>query len=86
MNETTISIRYIHAPQYHVIDVKRDVMVSPTYESQGKRLAQMPISAQGRRAHYVLDRQNYKGDLIFDNSYLLPCNRVEDEKCLNNPI
>jgi hypothetical protein len=87
-NDMTISLRYIHAPQYHVIDIMRDVIVSPTAESFGNQITQMPISAQGRRAHYVLNRQNFEGNLILDNSYQKLC--VEDEcdqcKCLNNNL
>lgn len=68
--DTSITIRYIHAPQYHVIDMPRDTMASPIKNTAG--IAEdklMPISAVGRRAHYVLDEQNYNGDYLFDNSY-----------------
>lgn len=81
VQEVTLSLRYIHAPQYHIIDIKRDVMTAPTFESGGKKKTQFPISAQGRRAHYVLDRQNFNSDLIFDNSYSKLCVHGEDCNC-----
>jgi len=78
----TISLRYIHAPQYHIIDVRRDVMVSTTFEvGFGKTKSQMPISAIGRRAHYVLDKQNFNSDLIFDNSYKEETCKIKDNSC-----
>lgn len=81
IEDIQLSLRYIHAPQYHIIDVKRDVMVSISFEvGVGKSKQQMPISAIGRRAHYVLDRQNYSSDSILDNSYKKDvC--IHDEKC-----
>lgn len=84
LEEIQLSLRYIHAPQYYIIDVKRDVMVSISFEvGVGKSKQQMPISAIARRAHYVLDRQNYNSDLIFDNSYKKDvC--VHGEKCTCN--
>ena len=80
IQDITLSLRYTHAPQYYVIDVKRDVMVATVNDTYtGKRKAQMPISAMGRRAHYVLDRQNFNGDLIYDNSFSIMC--VHEEQC-----
>lgn len=75
LENLTLSLRYIHSPQYHIIDVRRDVMVSTTYAvGEGKKKQQMPISAIGRRAHYVLDKQNFNNDYILDNSY-------QEDKC-----
>jgi len=86
--DMSISLRYIHAPQYYVIDIMRDVMVTPTAESFGNQITHMPILAQGRRSHLLFERQNFEGNLILDNSYQKLC--VEDEcdkcKCLNNNL
>jgi hypothetical protein len=69
-----VSLRYIHSPMYHVIDLPRDTMVAPILNNAGvPEDQQMPVSAVARRAHYVLDAQNYVGDYLFDNSYLDPC-------------
>lgn len=75
LKDVTLSIRYIHAPQFHVIDLPRDVMVSTIRTTGGQKIkAQMPVNAVGRRAHYVINRQSFNGDLYFDNSY-------EEDKC-----
>ena len=61
-----ISISYEHAPQYHIIHLTREAMVSVQFDKSNK---DMPINAVGRRSHYVLDRENFNGDRLFDNSY-----------------
>lgn len=69
----TVSLRYKHRPQYHVIDQPRDSMSTPVLDNSGvPQDTQMPISAVARRVHYVLDRENYSGDYLFDNSYETP--------------
>lgn len=67
-----ISIRYIHRPQFHIIDVMRNIMDSEIFDPStlsGKRSVPFPISAIGKIAHYTLDPINYDGDYLFDNSY-----------------
>lgn len=69
VEDITISIRYIHAPMYHVIDMPRDTMVHDVRNPSGIfETKVMPTSAVGRRAHYVLDMQNYTADYIHDNT------------------
>jgi len=70
-----ISVKYIHRPQYHVIDLNRELMRSDvTVESTGLlKNTPFPISAIGRRSHYILDAQNYEGNYLFDNSYEIKC-------------
>ena len=64
-----VSLRYRHSPMYHVVDLPRDTMVAPIANAAGvPEDLQMPVSAVARRAHYVLDAQNYVGDYLFDNS------------------
>ena len=65
----TISIRYRHEPSFHVIDMVRETMNTIISTSTGEKKTVMPISAVARRSHYVLDEQNYNGDLLLDNSY-----------------
>lgn len=64
-----ISIKYVHAPQFHVIDNVRDTI--NTFEIVGGKevSVKLPINAVGRRSHYVLDAENYIDDRVFDNSY-----------------
>ena len=82
----SISIRYTHASQFHVVDLPRDIMIASVKDPNTGQVkkSQMPISAVGRRAHYVLDAQNFKSDLIFDNSYTKKtCGHVNNCKCQN---
>jgi len=70
-DQMTVSIRYQYAPQFHVLDVTRQIMSSPIIDTTtgGEIPVQFPISALGRRSHYVLDEQNYNRDFLLDNSY-----------------
>ena len=79
----TLSLRYIHAPQFLVVDIIRDVMSSQAIPSPGESVknVQMPVSAVGRRLHYVLNRQNFVGDYLFDNSYIADSCKDEKTEC-----
>lgn len=87
LDETfTVSIRFSHHPQFHVIDLPRDVMWSTIKDASGKQIkAQMPVNGIARRSHYVLDKQNFNQNLLFDNSYTKDvCKHKEDtnQPCL----
>lgn len=68
--DLSITIRYKHNPQYHVIDIPRHTIATNAdnggFEDTG---VQLPIHAVGRYAHYVLDAENYVGTRLIDNSY-----------------
>lgn len=67
-----ISIRYTHRPQFHVIDLTRNIIDSEIFDINtlgGKKSVPFPVSAIGKLAHYTLDPINYDGDYLFDNSY-----------------
>lgn len=73
----SISVRYTHAPQFHIIDLQRETMVTRVKDKEngGSDIdVLMPISAVARRTHYVLDEQNFTGDYLFDNTYDPGCN------------
>lgn len=66
----TVSIRYSHAPTFHIVDMVRETMTTKIkVPGSAERDVVMPIHAVGRRSHYVLDEQNYSGDYLLDNSY-----------------
>jgi hypothetical protein len=67
----TISIRYKHYIQYHIIDLVKEMRRSYGLNEKGydKQLF-LPFNAIGRRSHYVLDRANFEGTNVVDNSYL----------------
>lgn len=72
LEDVSISIRYRHHPQFHVIDITRDIMTSYTVDPNTDLKDvqdKFPLSAVGRRSHYVLDRNNYDANYIIDNSY-----------------
>lgn len=68
VKNTSFTIRYKHAPEFHVIEMKRETM--QTFEWQGiEKLKHLPVSAIARRAHYQLKANNLVGDRLIDNSY-----------------
>lgn len=64
----SITVRYIHAPTYMMIDMKRESM--ETFElTDRERLIHLPISGTARRSHYILTAPNLNGDRLLDNNY-----------------
>jgi hypothetical protein len=77
MNDGSLSvtIRYTFYPSFLLLDFPRDVI----HHHSGKKATVtelIPIHAIGRRAHYVLDKENVAGDYLLDNSY-----DDDDNKC-----
>lgn len=71
----TLTLRYVHAPAYHVVEMKRETIESFKYNAGGEQLLNLPVSAIGRRAHLELNAKNLTGDNIISNSY------QEDKDC-----
>ena len=72
VKDNSFTIRYKHAPQFHIIEMKRDTMQSFLWSSsQGEVNQNMPVSAIARRSHYQLSAQNLNGDRLLDNSYTI---------------
>lgn len=73
------TIKYIHAPVFYVIEMKRETMQSYKLIGGGEKNQDFPISALARRGHYVLSPVNLNGESLIDNSYVeeascnLPC-------------
>lgn len=76
LDEVSISVRYTHHPQYHVIDITRDAVsqMGALKECGNTTLnteyAALPISAVARKAHYVFDQPGDNGESLFDNTYI----------------
>lgn len=68
-SENNITIKYKHAPQFHVIEMKRDTMQTFSWDFQGEKVQQMPVSAIGRRSHYQLSAQNLEKNRLINNSF-----------------
>lgn len=65
----SVTIRYKHAPQFHVIEMKRETMQSYILDKGVEQNQNMPVSAIARRSHYQLSAQNLTGDRLINNSY-----------------
>jgi hypothetical protein len=69
--EISITLRYKHAPAFHIIEFKRETMQSFKLTEGGKEENQsFPIHAYARRAHYQMAGQNLAGNRLIDNSYV----------------
>lgn len=68
--EVSVTVRYIHAPMYYMIEMKRESMESWEVEGGNEKLIHLPIAGTARRAHYILDAPNLLGDRLLDNSYV----------------
>lgn len=68
---TNVTVRYVHNPAYHVIDIMRESMTS--YNRNGLEKLVLPINVLARRAHLVFDPENLSGDRLIDNSWLPGC-------------
>lgn len=68
-NAISVTVRYKHKPVYYVMELKRETMQSFKYQ-EGREIQQdMPLSALGKRAHYLLNAPNLNGTRLLDNSY-----------------
>lgn len=83
--DVSVTIRYKHAPQYHIIDIPRETMQSNVKVGSLDReqIIDLPIHGIARRSHYVLDAQNYDLTRIVNNDHIF---KYEDlnppaEKC-----
>lgn len=70
LNEgVSVSVRYKHNVQYHIIDIVHDIRDSFEVEDSGKeKKIILPVNAIARRSHFVVDAQNFSGNLVYDNS------------------
>lgn len=66
----TVTVRYKHNVQFNVLDLPREIMSSTRKNdfSGYEERSDFPIHAVARRSHFVLSRENFAGNLIFDNS------------------
>lgn len=66
----SISVRYWHKLQYHVLDIPHVIRNSYKKNELGRdELQLLPVQGIARLSHYVVDALNFAGDNIFNNSY-----------------
>lgn len=82
--DLSVTVRYKHAPQFYVIDLKRELMNTNIVRNGREASILMPVSAVGRRGHYILDAENLSGTRLLDNSFKEKCGDTQkqgDELC-----
>jgi hypothetical protein len=67
--DISISIRYVHAPQMHIIDSTRDTLQSFVMFGDSDQAVNLPIHSVARRAHYVLTRENFDNSRLVNNDF-----------------
>jgi hypothetical protein len=71
LEDPAVTIRYSHAPVYHIVDIQRDCMRSVVNSGNaGEQIVELPIHAVAERAHLVKEAENFAGTRLFDNSWL----------------
>lgn len=79
--DISISVRYKHSPQLHIIDSPRETMQSfINIAGAGEEEINLPVHSIGRRSHYVLDRQNFDNTRIVNNSIDLVYDNMNPKK------
>ncbi len=72
VKEFSVVIRYKHNPQFHVIDITREISATEPedckFDNPQQELDKLPMHAVARRAHYILDAPNLAGRSLFDNT------------------
>lgn len=71
--DSAVTIRYKHAPTFHIVEMKRDTFESFKMTGNGEVNQFLPLSAYARRAHYVLTAQNLSNTRLLNNSYDIMC-------------
>lgn len=71
LENKTITLRYVHAPVYFVIDINRDMvrqkqMVNCAPSADLK--TNFPLNCVARRMHYIIEPVDFTGELLFDNT------------------
>jgi len=76
LKEMKLSLRYLHFPQYNVVDITREITankgvldrICDPNASLDEELAKLPLHVVGRKTHYVLDAPSVDGVSVFDNT------------------
>lgn len=69
LHDSQFTIRYVHNPTYHIIDLMRESITS--YNDKTKIV--LPNHGLARRAHLIQDIENYDGNRLLDNSWKTQC-------------
>jgi len=72
-DKITATIRYIHAPVFHVMELEREAMDNWKIDLSGNTLQKMPITGTADKAEYALNQTNLNGIGIIRNDYKEIC-------------
>lgn len=64
---TSITIRYTHSPLFHIWEISHDSRDSLI--DTGTQVIKLPVQGIGKRAHLILESENFQGDRLFNNSF-----------------
>lgn len=76
-NPLTATIRYIHAPVFHIFEHHRESVDNYRWNGAGEVLQHLPTLALARRAHDFKELERLSQGILLDNSY-------DDSFCENN--
>ena len=63
-----LSIRYLHNPVYHIVDVNRDLIKTRGINCQNTEFkTSLPIKYMAKKAQYIFDNHNLSGSQIENN-------------------
>lgn len=71
-NKFSITVKYIHPPTFHIIEMRRETMESIILTGGTEKNQRFPVAAVGRRTHYILDVENLIGNRLLNNDYIEP--------------
>lgn len=67
----TATVRYRHAPAFHVEDITRE-NVENFYWDGKEKIQYLPSSGVARRAHFIKDMENLSNNRLLNNDYTEP--------------
>jgi hypothetical protein len=68
-NDISLTLRYKHAPIYHIVEMRRQTIQTFKFELGEEKLQNLPVSGLGRRAHYMLTPISLNGDTLLNNNF-----------------
>ena len=81
------TVRYVHNPQFYIVDMLRDTMMSEITDGSGNRTSEnMPILGVAQRAHMVKDIENISGNRLIDNSFDMASTDTTDSEKIRQMV
>lgn len=68
-NPITVTVRYIYAPTFHIVEFNREAIDNYRWTGKGEKLQQLPVLALARRAQDIEELEALREHRLNDNSY-----------------